>query len=102
MVGGLEGGGSQLLFVHRSPYVNDVGENEWYEERNVTHRLQRELGRGCIADGEGVHRVQQRRIEGSVAIACNPEEGCHDKERPDTCEPYALGEMFCETRFCPA
>ncbi len=52
MVGGLRGRRESASFVHRSPYVNDVGENEWYEERNVTHRLQRELGRGCIADGE--------------------------------------------------
>ena len=78
-----------LLALQGTPGVDDVGEHEGDENRDVSHHLEREGTRRAVGYGERALQVGERRIVGRVVPARTEQQGRHREHRARAGKPDA-------------
>ena len=86
----------ELLLVDGTPAINDVGEDEGHEERDVEHGAQRELTAARVADGERRLQVGGRWIVGCTVPAGAEQQCQHYKDSADSSWPNATNVLLCK------
>ena len=56
----------EFLGIYLAPAINDIGQDEWHQERHIEHGAQCELTRTAIRQSERRLQVGGRRIVGRI------------------------------------
>ena len=79
-----------LLYVHHSPHIRYVSENEGDEEGDVEHGAEGELAAAAVCDGQGTLQGDVGGIIGGVGETCHEEQRQYYKNHTDACGPDAF------------
>src|SRR3712207_643813 len=79
----------QLLAVHGTPHIGDVGDDKRNQQRHVEHRLQREHAARTVHDGKAALQVCGRRIVGRVVPSHAKEQCLHHQHHANAGRPNA-------------
>lgn len=92
----------QLLLIdlfrgEGSPCVKNVRQDEGDQQRDITHGRKGVMARRAVLNGQRVLQVEGGRIEGSIVIPGNQEEGEDGQYRANPGTPYPLVAALLKT-----